>query len=243
VHYENNPPPGGWFEYNAHDGAINGADAHVTVNTQVGNIVNGTEIVNGTAINDILIAKSVAGSMNTLNAGGGNDFLFGNIGFDVLHGEDGDDFLFGGAGDLDELYGDAGNDVLNGDAGFDVLYGGDGNDTLISGAGDDVLFGDAGMDIFKYNALPDAGMLGDIIVDFSSDQGDKLDLRDLLTGFNIPGGNGNAFADGYLNVDFADSNGNTLVQVDSDGGANSFETLATLFGIPAGSIDAGDFIL
>jgi hypothetical protein len=132
----------------------------------------------------------------------------------------------------------------------DFLYGGNvggdvvakGNDILIGGLDEDELVGGVGSDIFDYNALSDRGTMGDAIFFFSKTDGDKLDLQELLDTF--AGYNGfNAFTGGYLSVDFADLNGNTLVQVDSDGGANSFETLATLYGVPLNSIDATDFIL
>jgi Ca2+-binding RTX toxin-like protein len=237
VLHTNNPAQGGDFEYAAFDGMSLSADEKVSVETQPGMTVTGTDA------SEILIANNAAASVNMLNAGGGNDFVFGNGGSDILHGDDGNDFLSGGAGDLDEIYGDAGNDVLNGGAGFDVLYGGSGDDTLNGGGGDDFLFGEAGMDIFKFDALPERGALGDAILDFSTVEGDKLDLHDLLQTFAGYDGM-NAFTGGYLNF-FGNLDGNTVVEVDSDGtgGVDSFHTLATLFGTPADSIDAGDFIL
>jgi hypothetical protein len=52
-----------------------------------------------------------------------------------------------------------------------------------------------------------------------------LDLREILQTF--PGSNGvNAFVAGYL--EFTPSGVDTLIRVDSDGGADSFITLATL---------------
>jgi len=238
VTYTDNAPQDGSFQYTAYDGTINSADATVMVDTQVG------DIVNGTANNDILIASNQnPGGFYTLNGDGGNDFLFGSDFTDILNGGAGNDFLFGGAGD-DQLFGDAGNDVLNGDAGFDILYGGDGNDILIGGAGDDFLFGEAGMDIFKFDALPEPGMTGDAILDFSKVEGDKINLHDLLASFNIPGGTSNAFTEDYLRVTHSADGLNTVIQVDSDGGVDSFETLATLYyDIPTSSIDASDFIL
>jgi VCBS repeat-containing protein len=100
----------------------------------------------------------------------------------------GDDFLYGGKGD-DILYGQGGNDYLNGGEGNDILYGGTGNDVLVGGKGNDILVGGSGSDTFKWE-LNDQGTAAapavDRIKDFSNatiaNQGDVLDLRDLLQG-------------------------------------------------------------
>ncbi|MEN5164578.1 retention module-containing protein [Achromobacter kerstersii] len=100
----------------------------------------------------------------------------------------GDDFLYGGKGD-DILYGQGGNDYLNGGEGNDILYGGTGNDVLVGGKGNDILVGGSGSDTFKWE-LNDQGTSAapavDRIKDFSNatiaNQGDVLDLRDLLQG-------------------------------------------------------------
>ena len=157
-----------------------------------------------------------------------------------MNGDDGDDALFGGD-DTDGLYGGAGNDVLDAGAGsFEVVSGGDGNDVVDGGAGDDFLFGDAGADLFRYDSLSDADAPGTGgILDFSQIQGDKIDLHDLLNGF--VGYNGtNAFTGGYLAV--ADS-GFAVVQVDSDGGGDSFQDLTAVYTVQAADLSETDFIL
>lgn len=105
----------------------------------------------------------------TVDAGGGDDFvyasdlgdnLFGGDGNDTLHGGRLDDWLLGGdgndildagtvdqaalAGDGNFLSGEAGDDILRGREGSDWLEGGDGVDILTGGAGDDILAGGAG---------------------------------------------------------------------------------------------------
>ena len=146
--YTDNGTQGGVFDYKAFDGTGESAlSAQVTVDTQSGDIVNGTDA------NEILIASNQnLGGFYTLNAGGGNDFLFGGATVDVLHGGDGDDFLFGGDG-TDELYGEAGNDVLSGGSNSDALEGGVGDDTLSGGEGDDVLAGGEGVDLLDYSNM------------------------------------------------------------------------------------------
>ncbi|VVO33456.1 Mannuronan C5-epimerase AlgE5 [Pseudomonas fluorescens] len=76
------------------------------------------------------------------------------------------------------LIGNDGNNLLNGGLGNDVLDGGAANDTLIGGLGTDTLTGGTGADRFVFNALNEMGKGGlrDVITDFSSLDGDKLDF-------------------------------------------------------------------
>ena len=92
--------------------------------------------------------NSIAGesiTRNYIEGGGGNDWLFGNIGDDELHGGEGRDYLEGREGN-DQLFGETGNDTLAGGTGDDTLYGGDGNDSLNGEDGNDKLFGGFGQD-------------------------------------------------------------------------------------------------
>jgi Ca2+-binding RTX toxin-like protein len=58
-----------------------------------------------------------------------------------------------------------------------TLTGGAGNDILIGGEGDDILLGGSGADTFVWQA----GHSGnDVIKDFNTTEGDRIDLRDLL---------------------------------------------------------------
>ncbi|THF54992.1 retention module-containing protein [Pseudothauera rhizosphaerae] len=107
-----------------------------------------------------------------------------------------------------------GHDVLDGGAGNDIIYGQGGNDTLIGGEGDDTLYGGAGADVFQWN-LADAGTSAapatDTVKDFSLDQGDALDLRDLLQNYD---GTSEDLGN-YLQV--GQEGGNTVVQVSTSG--------------------------
>uniref|UniRef100_UPI00188CAA4E beta strand repeat-containing protein n=1 Tax=Noviherbaspirillum soli TaxID=1064518 RepID=UPI00188CAA4E len=151
--------------------------------------------------------------------------------------------LSGGAGN-DNLTGGAGNDTLNGGAGNDILVGGAGNDILTGGAGNDTLTGGLGNDVYDYNTLSDRGTTGDIVTAFSktgTNGVDTLNLHDLLLTFT--GYNGaNAFSGGYLQFDTS-SGANTVVRVDSTGGANSFVTLATLNGTLLLQSDTANYVL
>lgn len=96
---------------------------------------------------------------------GGDDFILGGDGSDVLVGDasemadadGGSDYLDGGLGD-DSLWGNGGADELHGGFGFDYLNGGGGNDLLdggvlddwlVGGMGDDSLIGDSGDDFLE----------------------------------------------------------------------------------------------
>lgn len=85
----------------------------------------------------------------------------------LVEGSSSHDTLFGGVG-ADQLYGFSGNDTMNGGTGDDVLIGGTGLDTLRGGAG---------ADRFVYQAGDGGSGSIDRILDFSSAQGDKIDLR------------------------------------------------------------------
>lgn len=76
----------------------------------------------------------------SIDGGGGNDILWGNVGNDVINGRPGDDQINGGPG----------NDTLNGNEDNDIVYGGDGNDILNGGSGIDILHGGAGDDSLTF---------------------------------------------------------------------------------------------
>ncbi len=78
------------------------------------------------------------------------------------------------------LKGMDGSDVLDGGSGSDRLYGGNGNDTLEGGAGTDRLSGGAGRDVFVFRKVSDTTVSSggrDTVLDFSSSDGDLIDLR------------------------------------------------------------------
>jgi len=87
---------------------------------------------------------------------------------------------------VDDIFGTSGNDVLNGTAGADMLNGLEGNDTLNGLGGNDVLVGDTGNDALDGGAGADIFKLTlnggvDTVNDFGVAQGDRLDIRDLLS--------------------------------------------------------------
>jgi len=102
---------------------------------------------------------------DTLAGGAGDDRLAGERGDDTLRGDGGADRLLGGSG-ADRLFGGAGGDLLRGEGGADRLEGGAGADILAGGAGDDTLVGQGGPDVFVL--APGGGV--DRVLDFQPGQ-------------------------------------------------------------------------
>jgi len=144
---------------------------------------------------------------NVIDAGAGNNILNGGAGIDTASyayataavtanlalttaqatGGSGSDTLLNfenltGSNYNDKLTGNAAANTLIGGAGNDTLTGGAGNDLLIGGTGMDKLYGGTGADKFDFNALSEMGLgaaLRDVIGDFKTSEGDKIDLSTL----------------------------------------------------------------
>jgi Ca2+-binding RTX toxin-like protein len=100
------------------------------------------------------------------------------------------------------------------------------DDLIVGGAGTDELYGGGGADTFVFEAAS-AFAQTDTIMDFSTTDGDILDISDIITG---------AFSGNikeYLQFTSDGATGDTLVQVDADGTASgtNFQTIARLDGI------------
>jgi uncharacterized protein (TIGR03118 family) len=154
---------------------------------------------------------------DSLYGGEGRDRLAGGAGDDLLHGEEGNDVVSGGSG-KDQLLGGSGNDYLNGGDGDDLLSGGAGDDVLIGGLGQDILGGGSGDDIFVFRSLDETGLgtLADRIVDFTSGD-DVIDFSALDLNFIKD----QEFSGAGNELKFMFKNGQTLLQADIDGDANS----------------------
>jgi len=175
------------------------------------------------------------------------DLLYGQAGNDTLYGGDGDDYLYGDydgtevyTGGSDVVYGGAGadwieggdaSDTLYGDGGADVIQGQDGDDYIIGGDGLDSVSGGSGADTFIFKAASAFNNI-DVIYDFSTAQGDKLHLTDVLQGFD-------PLTDAITDfVEITTSGSNSLLKIDADGGGNAFVQVATLIGV-TGLTDEG----
>lgn len=159
--------------------------------------------------------------------------LTGSSHNDVLSGDDGANVLRGGNGN-DRLLGRDGDDRLVGGAGDDLITGGDGVDTL---------YGQAGADVFDFNNVRESGVTSatrDTIADFSSAQGDKIDLSDLdqndelsfIGTSKFSGEGGEVRYQVYANATVA------FVDLDGDKAADFSVKLAGI-----GGMSADDFIL
>ena len=145
---------------------------------------------------------TIAGDVENLIGGHGDDVLVGtsaaNVltggpGDDTLRGREGNDTLNGGTGE-DALSGGDGNDTLNGGTSDDVLTGGEGADTLEGGLDGDVMRGGPGIDTAWYNTRTTAVIAS--IGAGTGDDGNKQDgaqgERDTIGGSveNLVGGSG-----------------------------------------------------
>jgi Ca2+-binding RTX toxin-like protein len=132
-----------------------------------------------------------------------------------------------GNGTTNTLSGLAGNDTLTGNVGQDLLMGGDGNDDLQGTRDGDTLVGGAGNDIFAFFASGTSQ--GDLVADFNGlPGGDVIDVSDLLGGSGVTPATVTQFLRASI------SGGNTVLEIDTNGGANSFAELVTLQGYGGG---------
>jgi Ca2+-binding RTX toxin-like protein len=119
------------------------------------------------------------------------------------------------------LTGTAGNDVLIGREGNDTLNGGAGHDTLIGGSGTNTLTGGTGADSFMFLH----GTTGvSTITDYHKAEGDRIDIRDLLTGSNYTPGV--SHVENFVKIDHA--NGNVYVDSTGTGHFNEANHVATI---------------
>lgn len=100
--------------------------------------------ISGTDGDDVLVGTS---TIDTIDAGDGNDIVIAREHDDVIYGRGGNDRIVGGDGD-DVIFADAGDDQIFAGRGNDVVFAGIGNDLVQGDEGDDVLFGEEGDDIF-----------------------------------------------------------------------------------------------
>jgi Ca2+-binding RTX toxin-like protein len=171
--------------------------------------INGT----GNTLDNVLIGNSgnntlIAGDGNdTLIGGGGTDVLIGGNGDDLyivstplltiteLSGggidtiqssmfytlpENVEILILTGASNLNGT-GNSINNIIIGNNAENVLSGGDGDDVLNGKSGHDTLFGGLGSDTFVIERDP---VYSDSIEDFSIAENDKIDISDLLSGYN-----------------------------------------------------------
>jgi Ca2+-binding RTX toxin-like protein len=106
---------------------------------------DGDDTIYGDGGDDVLDGKSGA---DHIYGGDGNDIIYGGDIDDFLDGGAGDDIIYAGsaAGGTDVVIGGTGNDHLYGEAGIDEIHGDDGDDYIDAGGDTDLAFGDGGND-------------------------------------------------------------------------------------------------
>jgi Ca2+-binding RTX toxin-like protein len=102
------------------------------------------------------------GDFENVDAGAGDDIVYGTDGANVINLGSGNDYAQGFAG----------NDTITGGDGADELQGMEGNDYLIGGAGNDTLIGGSGVDRFLLANV--AGI--DSLVDFAPSLGEVIEF-------------------------------------------------------------------
>lgn len=190
----------------ASGGAANG-DTFNSIENLTGSVLNdsltgdsaGNHLVGG-AGNDRIWGGS---GNDTLDGGAGADNLAGGTGIDTVdysasslavnvnlalgvgHGGDAEGDTLSA---IENVVGTAFNDVLTGSNIANHLSGGSGNDILVGGLGSDVLAGGSGADSFVFKtALDSAPGHEDQITDFSSGEGDRIDLSTIDANTNAAG--------------------------------------------------------
>jgi Ca2+-binding RTX toxin-like protein len=132
-------------------------------------------VINGKRGDDHITVDASVTNLVGILAGAGNDTVQGGGGTNYIYGERGSDTITGGAG-VDVITGDTGNDVINGGAGNDIIDGGIGDDTIHGDGGDDQLAGGVGADTLNGDDGQDQ-LRGDAGIDaiYGGDGNDVLD--------------------------------------------------------------------
>ncbi len=150
----------------------------------------------------------------------GNDTQTDTSSASTIFGRQGNDTI-NGMGGNDRIHGGSGNDVLRGGDGNDTVHGGIGNDWIYGDLGIDTLYGGSGTDRFTF-ALNGSV---DTVRDFKKSEGDILDIDNILTNYDPLT---QAITD-FVRI--TESGSNSFLDIDANGGANSFVRVAQLSGV------------
>ena len=180
--------------------------------------INGTYVdfsFSGTVVAKAYLGYNLGYSIEILKFNDNTTLDFANYLW-VKQGTASGETLTGNTGLADHLIGLGGNDTL---------YGYEGNDVLNGGAGTDTLIGGLGADRFVF----DTTTLGsvDTITDFSTAQGDKLDISQILSGYDPL----TSLIDNFISFTTSGSNTNVFVDRDGTGSAYTAQAIATLTGV------------
>lgn len=185
--------------------------------------ITGFENILGSSYNDTLTGDANA---NTIEGGLGNDVLNGGAGIDTVSYASATAAVTinlalttaqntVGAGtdtlsNFENIFASAFNDTLTGNSSANTINDGAGNDLIVGGLSADTLTGGLGADTFQFLSTGlDATI--DRITDFSTSQGDKFDVKNILVGYDAVT---KAISDF---VEFTTVGANMVIKVDRDG--------------------------
>lgn len=211
------------------DSSLDLRDASLAYQTGGGGYVSYADGIFGgfTIANRVTIENATSGEGDdTLQGNKADNKLAGNGGDDRLKGNGGEDVMDGGDG-KDTFNGAKGDDAVRGGLGADYVLGGDGGDRLSGDAGKDVIYGGEGADILIF-AEGDTGATrgsADRLMDFSQDDGDRINLAAIdadsdqagVQGFSFIGSDAFSGAAGELRYNMDSVKGRTFIEGDVDG--------------------------
>ncbi len=179
----------------------------------------GADIMTGGADNDVYIVDD-AGDQTIEVAGGGYDIVRTTLSWtlasevEALELQNTADANGTGNAGANNLQGNAGKNTLSGLAGVDTINGNDGDDIIIGGEGNDLLRGGLGADTFLVAHAFSGAIETDQVYDFSTAEGDILDLSGAFAG-TIAKVAAFTHTAGEMTLTFA--SGITTVRLDIDG--------------------------
>lgn len=136
---------------------------------------------------------------------------------DIVNGSKGDDELYLNGGS-DSATGGDGNDIIYGSFGDDILVGGGGDDKLFGGGDIDSLTGGAGADRFIFLSSQESTIDAlDSILDFSHEEFDRIDLRNVDADRTIRGEQTFVFIDQNPFTGPGGQHGELRQQINGDG--------------------------
>ncbi|TAL26769.1 MAG: type I secretion C-terminal target domain-containing protein [Alphaproteobacteria bacterium] len=165
-----------------HTGTGNGLNNSLTGSSGDDTLIGGlgSDKMFGNAGNDVYFVDATAdGVTESLSVGGGTDTVHSTVNWTL--GSNVENLILEGTALKGTGNGLA--NIITGNSSVNTLSGGNGNDTLDGGMGADTLIGGSNIDVFVFTAATMDGS-SDIITDFRLSQFDKLDIHDLLTGFD-----------------------------------------------------------
>ncbi len=223
-------------------------------------VLTDIEVLIGTGYNDSLGGSD--GGADTIQAGGGDDFLIYSFGNDLLDGGTGIDTVSFNSGinpvrldlsvtvaqatvgygsqtflNIENAVGTSDNDTISGNGQDNSLVGGAGSDVLSGAGGADTLAGGQGADTLTGGAGADMFVVSagpDTISDFQTGAGgDALSYSAYLTASTNWTNGSNPFTAGYLRL--TQDGTTTHLEVDADGaaGPGGFTVLANLLNTSA----------